>query len=439
MDNNQSINITGQLVGITQGWKKGQDGDPNQLLQNLTGALTQVIEGWVAGGTGDPNLLLSTLTGYLTQVIPGWTANGNGDPNLLLKSLTGAITGVVQGWVDGTTGDPNLLLQGLNGALISVLQGWKNGEEGDPNNLVKDLSGSVKEIILPHITVTPTLDTSLMSDAYAKWFSELPLYEQGIIAGDLYGPPNPNLPQFNNNVSSETTEKNTEVIADNTEQVKKHSEKMSKAAIEAQNSADKITAAGKKISSASSQVVTTEESLRQSTKTLTYSVTNAANTINNVIKNIYGYAPMTSGTTLGLGKPKVEATVKPKSQTNKPKPVGARATGNIALATGRPTLMGELGPELYVTNGHYYVAGQNGAEFVNLPDDAIVFNHLQTARLLTNGNTGRGKPVTNEHKATSYAKGNIAGGPAKASAAAVLAELKRIRAEWKSLFDALYE
>ena len=437
LDNNQSINITGQLVGITQGWKKGQDGDPNQLLQNLTGALTQVIEGWVTGGTGDPNLLLSTLTGYLTQVIPGWTANGNGDPNLLLKSLTGAITGVVQGWVDGTTGDPNLLLQGLNGALISVLQGWKNGEEGDPNNLVKDLSGSVKEIILPHITVTPTLDTSLMSDAYAKWLSELPLYEQGIIAGDLYGPPNPNLPQFNNNVSSETTEKNTEVIADNTEQVKEHSEEMSKAAIEAQNSADKITAAGKNISSASSRVVTAEESLRQSTKTLTYSVTNAANTIktltysvtnaantiNNVIKNIYGYAPMTSDTTLGLG-----------TQATKPK--DSEATGNIALATGRPTLMGELGPELYVTNGHYYVAGQNGAEFVNLPDDAIVFNHLQTARLLTNGNTGRGKPVTNERKATSYAKGNIAGGPAKASAAAVLAELKRIRAEWKSLFDA---
>jgi hypothetical protein len=38
--------------------------------------------------------------------------------------------------------------------------------------------------------------------------------------------------------------------------------------------------------------------------------------------------------------------------------------------------MGELGPELYVTGGRYYVAGQGGAEFVNLPNDAIVFNHL---------------------------------------------------------------
>jgi len=90
------------------------------------------------------------------------------------------------------------------------------------------------------------------------------------------------------------------------------------------------------------------------------------------------------------------------------------AKGNVALAAG--TLMGELGPELYVTNGHYYVAGQNGAEFVNLPDDAIVFNHIQTAHLMRNGGSGRGKPVTNERKATSFAKGNYNGGPAKASA-----------------------
>jgi len=53
------------------------------------------------------------------------------------------------------------------------------------------------------------------------------------------------------------------------------------------------------------------------------------------------------------------------------------ATGNVALAGGtRQTLMGELGPELYVANGHYYIAGQRGAEFVDLPDNAIVFNHL---------------------------------------------------------------
>jgi len=52
---------------------------------------------------------------------------------------------------------------------------------------------------------------------------------------------------------------------------------------------------------------------------------------------------------------------------------------NLALPKGNAqTLMGELGPELYVTNGRYYVAGQNGPEFVDLPKDAIVFNHVKT-------------------------------------------------------------
>jgi len=83
----------------------------------------------------------------------------------------------------------------------------------------------------------------------------------------------------------------------------------------------------------------------------------------------------------------------------------ALAEGGPALAGGRKgkTLMGELGPELYVTNGKYYIAGQNGAEFVNLPDDAIVFNHLQTKKLLDKGYTTNGKPFTSEGKAVGNA------------------------------------
>ena len=111
------------------------------------------------------------------------------------------------------------------------------------------------------------------------------------------------------------------------------------------------------------------------------------------------------------------------------------ATGNVALAKGRQTLLGELGPELYVTGGHYYVAGQNGAEFINLPDDAIVFNHLQTERLLKNGSAGRGKAVGGEKRAIAHAKGN-AEGPAMASASAALAALKQIRAMWDSMLHA---
>ena len=97
--------------------------------------------------------------------------------------------------------------------------------------------------------------------------------------------------------------------------------------------------------------------------------------------------------------------------------------------------MGELGEELFVTNGHYYIAGTNGPEFVNLPDDAIVFNHLQTQRLMKNGYvSSHGKPVTNERNAVSYAAGSA--GPAKASASETLALLKAIRNMWQSILDA---
>ena len=111
-----------------------------------------------------------------------------------------------------------------------------------------------------------------------------------------------------------------------------------------------------------------------------------------------------------------------------------QATGNVGLAKSKGTLMGELGPELVVSNGHYFVAGQNGAEMVNLADDAIVFNHLQTEQLLKHGmSSGRGRAVTSERNAVAFAQGNINGGPAMASASAALAALKELRQMWESL------
>lgn len=165
----------------------------------------------------------------------------------------------------------------------------------------------------------------------------------------------------------------------------------------------------------------------------------------------------------------------------------AHVKGNHALAGGTPTLMGELGPELVVSQGKYFLAGQNGAEFVDLNKDAIVFNHKQTERLMTQGMiSSRGQPFTNEANAISQAKGNFTGparvtgegggtqssasvkitnyywdnnsgsatkafdighisvgssqakgtiGPAMASASSALAALKQLRAMWQSLKD----
>ena len=116
------------------------------------------------------------------------------------------------------------------------------------------------------------------------------------------------------------------------------------------------------------------------------------------------------------------------SKTNKVTQISF-ASGN---ARAKGTLMGELGPELYTTGGHYYVAGQNGAEFVDLPDDAIVFNHLQTRKLLDSGSIGgTGKPVTNERNAVALATGNS--GPAMASASDTIKKLLDIRAMWEGL------
>lgn len=92
------------------------------------------------------------------------------------------------------------------------------------------------------------------------------------------------------------------------------------------------------------------------------------------------------------------------------------AKGNVAIsgaAHAQSTLMGELGPEMVVSNGRYFVVGQNGPEFVDLEKDAIVFNHLQTKSLLEKGTSNtRGKAITNERVAISYAKGSLSGGPA---------------------------
>lgn len=80
----------------------------------------------------------------------------------------------------------------------------------------------------------------------------------------------------------------------------------------------------------------------------------------------------------------------------------AHKTGSFGLPSNeKDALVGELGPEMVVDphSGRYYTVGDNGAEMVDLPKGAIIFNHKQTEQLLKNGYvTGRGK---------AYASGNL--------------------------------
>lgn len=73
---------------------------------------------------------------------------------------------------------------------------------------------------------------------------------------------------------------------------------------------------------------------------------------------------------------------------------GTAHVSGTAMANGdwgnkRPgtTLVGELGREMCVNphTGKWYTVGDNGAEFVNIPQGAIIFNHLQTEELLSKG------------------------------------------------------
>ena len=76
-------------------------------------------------------------------------------------------------------------------------------------------------------------------------------------------------------------------------------------------------------------------------------------------------------------------------------------------STGRSfadgTLVGERGRELIVdpNSGIWYTVGDYGSEMINLPKDAIVYNHQQTEDLLKNGHTGRGHST-----GASFAEGN---------------------------------
>lgn len=75
----------------------------------------------------------------------------------------------------------------------------------------------------------------------------------------------------------------------------------------------------------------------------------------------------------------------------------AHASGSWGIPSSeRNTLVGELGQELVVDprTGQYVTVGDNGAQLVNLPKGAIVFNHRQTEGLLKYGKINtRGKAL----------------------------------------------
>lgn len=67
--------------------------------------------------------------------------------------------------------------------------------------------------------------------------------------------------------------------------------------------------------------------------------------------------------------------------------LGKSAASGTESSSGGRTLVGEIGREIVVdpAKNKWYTVGDNGAEFVNLPKNAIVFNAKQTEELLSSG------------------------------------------------------
>lgn len=91
----------------------------------------------------------------------------------------------------------------------------------------------------------------------------------------------------------------------------------------------------------------------------------------------------------------------------------AHAAGtNGGLARTERALVGELGYEVVVNphSGKWYTVGEHGAEFVNLPKDAIVFDHQKSEELLKNGFVGARGMAMAEGNAYNQGVGTITGG-----------------------------
>lgn len=71
----------------------------------------------------------------------------------------------------------------------------------------------------------------------------------------------------------------------------------------------------------------------------------------------------------------------------------ADGVSNGQIAYDQQALVGEVAPELLVRNGEAQLIGQRGAEFKNLKKGDVIFNHIDTAKLLSGDDGVRGKLI----------------------------------------------
>ena len=161
----------------------------------------------------------------------------------------------------------------------------------------------------------------------------------------------------------------------------------------------------------------------------------AASSLWGTISNIIGAIPETITTTIKTKTEKSSSSSSSSSSSGgslrglleKVKNGGkTKAYGGIAV--GGKTLVGELGPELRVSDGKYSIVGANGAEFINLKKNDIIFSTEQTAGLF-NGRSGI--------RGTAMAYGNAFANGNSSSIDAAIAALKNERNLWQSILTSV--
>lgn len=108
------------------------------------------------------------------------------------------------------------------------------------------------------------------------------------------------------------------------------------------------------------------------------------------------------------------------------------AAGGTSGAAGGTTLVGELGPELRVSNGQYSIVGAAGAEFVDLKKGDIIFDAEKTKKLLSGASGVRGQAFVQGTPGTS--------GPAMASGSGIAAAIQALKDErdvWQNILSSV--
>lgn len=127
--------------------------------------------------------------------------------------------------------------------------------------------------------------------------------------------------------------------------------------------------------------------------TITYTI----KTIGSIAKDIVG--AVTGGS--------VNGTAHVNGTTGK-----AFKNGNWGTKEDGTALVGELGQEMIVRDGHFFTVGDDGAEFVNYKKGDIIFNHKQVEELFKNGYVtsggGRGKAFA---EGTAFSSGSMSNIP----------------------------